>query len=64
MSRTYSLVHDAHNRSTPLADVDNDQPEGSPVPPESSSLHVPQRLQVLATAGTVPPTARARLAST
>jgi hypothetical protein len=54
MSRTNSLVHDPHSRSTPLADVDNDQPDGSPSPPESSSLDAPQRLQVLATVGTVP----------
>lgn len=53
MSRTCSLVHAAHRRSMPLAEVDSDQPAGSPSPPLSSSLWAPHRLQELVTTGTV-----------
>jgi hypothetical protein len=53
MSRTWARVHELHRRSTPRAEVDSDHPGGTPSPSPSSSLRAPQRLQVLATAGTV-----------
>lgn len=57
MSRTWVRVHGAQSRSTPRAELDRDHPGGRPSPPSSSSLEAPQRLQVVATGGSV----RARL---